>query len=75
VVINDNGQVTSSAPRATSRLEAACPLPFAVPDLVNPDPAQPVEQIDIADCLGCDPHEERADRSPRHSHQLRDRGL
>jgi hypothetical protein len=60
VVIDDNGQV---------------PLAFAVADLVDPDPTQPVEQIDLADSLGRDPLEDRADRPPRDAHQLSDRGL
>jgi hypothetical protein len=46
-----------------------------VADLVDPDPTQPVEQIDLADSLGRDPLEDRADRPPRNAHQLSDRGL
>ena len=42
-------------------------------DLVDPDPPQAVEQINLAHRLGSDALEDRADRSPRHAHQLRDR--
>ena len=44
----------------------------AMADLIDPDSPQPVEQIDVAHCLGGDPRKDRADRSPRNAHQLRD---
>ena len=50
-------------------------LSLAVADLIDPDPPQPVEQIDLAHGLSGDPLEDRADRPPRDAHQLRDRGL
>jgi len=50
-------------------------LALAVADLVDPDPPQPIKQIDLAHRLGRDTLEDRADRPPRDAHQLRDRGL
>jgi hypothetical protein len=41
----------------------------------NPDPPQPVKQINFTHGLGSDPFEDRADRSPRDAHHLRDGGL
>jgi hypothetical protein len=51
------------------------PLTLAVADLVDPDPPEFIEQIDLAHGLGGDPCDDRADRSPRDTHQLSDRGL
>ena len=50
VMVDDDGQV---------------PLALAVADLVDPDPPQPVKQIDLAHRFGGDPLEDRADRPPR----------
>ena len=50
-------------------------LAFAVADLVDPDPPEPVEQIDLAHRFASDALEDRPDRPPRDAHQLRDRGL
>jgi hypothetical protein len=44
-------------------------------DLIDPDPPQAVEQINLAHRLGGDPLKDRPDRTPRHAHQLRDRRL
>jgi hypothetical protein len=60
VMVHDDGQVA---------------LTLAVADLVDPDPPEPVEQIDLALRLGRDPLEDRADRPPRDAHQRRDRSL
>jgi hypothetical protein len=50
-------------------------LPLAVADLVDPDPTQAVEQIDLAASLVTDPLENAPDRAPRDAHQRRDRGF
>ena len=60
VVIDDNGQVA---------------LPAAMAYLINADPPQPGEQIDLALRLIGDAFADPADRSPRDTHQLRNRGL
>jgi len=41
------------------------PLALAVTDLVDPDPPQPVKQIDLALGLAGDPFDDRADGPPR----------
>ena len=50
-------------------------MALAVRDLVDPDPPQPVKQIDLARRFGAGPLQDRADRPPRHAHQLGDRRL
>ena len=50
-------------------------LALAVADLIDPDPGQPVEQIDPLLGFGGDALDDRADRPPRDPHQLSDRGL
>lgn len=44
-------------------------------DLVDPDPAQPVETVHGGVDVGLDPGDDRADRAPRHPHQFGDCGL
>ena len=51
------------------------PLSLSVADLINPDPPQPVQQIDVAARLVSDPLKDPADRPPRDAHQLRHSGL
>jgi len=60
VMVHDDGQV---------------PLALAVADLVDPDPSEPVEQIDLTHRFGGDPFDRCANRSPRDAHQFGDRGL
>jgi hypothetical protein len=60
VVIDDDGQVA---------------LTLAMRDLIDPDPSQTVEQIDLALRLIADAFADRADRPPGDTHQLRDSGL
>ena len=43
--------------------------------VVDPDPSEPLEQIDLAHRFGGHPLDHSANRSPRHSHQLGDPGL
>jgi hypothetical protein len=50
------------------------PLSLAVADLIDPDPPQPVEEIDLTPSLGGDPFKDRPDRSPRDTLKLSDRG-
>jgi len=51
------------------------PLSLPVADLIDPDPLQPVEQIDVAARLISDPLKDPADRPPRNTLKLSDRGL
>jgi hypothetical protein len=60
VVVDDDGQVA---------------LALAMADLVDPDPVQPGEQIDLAAGFVAHALADGADRPPRDPHQLRDRGL
>jgi hypothetical protein len=60
VVIDDDGQIA---------------LPLAMRYLVDADPPQPGEQIDLALRLIGDTLADAADRAPRDTHQLRNRGL
>ena len=50
-------------------------LSLAVADLVDPDPSQAIEQVDLALRLGGDPLEDPADRAPRDPHQRSHRRL
>jgi hypothetical protein len=50
-------------------------LPTPVGDLIDPDPAQPLEPVDQRVDVGPDPGDDRPDRAPRDPHQLGDRGL
>ena len=44
-------------------------------DLVDPDPPEAIEQVDLALRLGSDPLKDPADRPPRDPHQRSHRGL
>ena len=50
-------------------------MPLAVADLIDPDPGQAVEQIDLVLGLGDHALTDPADRAPRDAHQLGHRGL
>jgi hypothetical protein len=60
VVIDDDGQVA---------------LALAVRDLIDPDPLQTGQQVDVALGFGGDALADAADGAPRHAHQLSDRRL
>jgi hypothetical protein len=51
------------------------PLPLPVADLIDPDPLQPVEQIDVAARLISDPLKDPTDRPPRNTLKLSARSL
>lgn len=59
-MVDDHGQVA---------------LAFAVGDLIDPDPLQIGEQVDLALRLGADPLADPPDRSPGEPQQLGDRGV
>jgi hypothetical protein len=50
-------------------------LPAFVADLIDPDPAQPVEAVHLGVDVGTHPRDDRPDRAPRDPHQLGHRGL
>jgi hypothetical protein len=58
VVVDDHGQG---------------PLALLVADLVDPDAAQPLQQVDLGGLLGRDPGTDPSDGPPRHPQQLRHR--
>jgi hypothetical protein len=50
-------------------------VPTFVGDLIDPDPTQPFETVDVGFDVIVDPGDDRPDRSPRHPQQLTSRAL